>query len=273
MGDMTLSPQLYAIFSQLVEEACGIHYSPQDRELFGTKLASQAADAGYESLLDYYYRLRYDDPNGVEMRGLIQALVVHETYFFREPAPLVELVDGHLTQIIRARGRARVWSAACSTGEEPLTMAMLLADRGLLDKVEIVGTDISEAAIVRASSGRHGTRSLRSGYPAELALRHLDVTSTCIVVAPRLRDAIRLLPLNLLDENAVRDLGTFDVILCRNVLIYFRDTQVMRVIETLTQSLAADGVLAVGISESLLRFGTMLLCEERSGSFFYRKAP
>lgn len=264
-------PQLSAIFANLVEETAGIHYGPNDRELFESKLAAHAEECGYETLLDYYYRLRYDDPTGDERRRLVEALVVHETYFFRELPPLVELVDGHLASVVRERGRARVWSAACATGEEPLTLAMLLDDRGLLDKVEIVASDISTQAIARARSGRYGKRALRDGHPRELAHRYLDVTEHGVTVAPRLVARIGLRTVNLVDDAAVTALGTFDAIVCRNVLIYFRDAQTVQVVERLARSLARDGLLCVGVSESLLRFGTALTCEEHGGSFFYRR--
>lgn len=267
-----LTPQLGAIFATLVEEACGVHYGPQDRDVFAAKLAAQAQEAGYETLLDYYYRLRYDDPNGVEMRALVQALVVHETYFFRELGPLEQLVDGHLTDVVRAQGRARVWSAACSTGEEPLTMAMLLDDRGMLDKVEIVATDVSAVAIERAILGKHGRRALRERHPPDLTRRYLDVTQQGVLSAARLREAVKFRTMNLLDDRGIDQLGLFDVILCRNVLIYFRDNVITQVIDRLARSLAPRGMLAVGVSESLLRFGTSLICEERGGSFFYRRA-
>lgn len=270
--ELVLTPQLFAIFASIVEEACGVYYGPQDRGIFESKLAVQAAEAGYDTLLDYYYRLRYDDPRGEEMRKLVEALVVHETYFFRELPPLVELVDGHLAKVIHKRGSARVWSAACATGEEPLTMAMLLAERGLLERTEVVGTDVSTAAIARATSQRHAKRSLRDGHPRDLAARYLDVTERGVVVAPRIHAAVRFSTINLLEDDAVRALGAFDVVLCRNVLIYFRDEQLVRVIERVGRALAPDGLLAVGVSESLLRFGTSLSCEEHAGSFFYRSA-
>ena len=110
------TPQLAAIFESLVEDESGIHYGVAERSLFSAKISAQAAEAGYESLLDYYYRLRYDDPERVETRALVESLTVHEAYFFREIAPLRKLVDGHLTDIVRAQGKARVWSAACSGG-------------------------------------------------------------------------------------------------------------------------------------------------------------
>lgn len=267
-----MSPQLLAIFSSLVEESAGIHYGPRDQEVFASKVTTHAAEAGYDSLLDYYYHLRYDDVGGAELRRLIEALVVHETYFFRELPPLVTLADTYLADVVRQRGRARVWSAACATGEEPLTLAMLLDDRGFLDKVEIVATDVSATAIARARTGRHGRRSLRDGHPADLARRYLDVTDQGVAVAPRIRDAVSYAIVNLIDAPAVAALGLFDVILCRNVLIYFRDARVVRVVEHLTGALAPGGVLAIGVAESLLRYGTHLVCEERAGCFFYRRA-
>jgi chemotaxis protein methyltransferase CheR len=271
MPQLVLTPHLFAVFASLIENACGLHYGPRDRKLLESKLVAQAQDAGYQSLLDFYYRLRYDDPEGVERRALVQGLVVHETYFFRELMPLERLVDRHLVQVVQARGTARVWSAACSTGEEPYTLGMLLEDRGILDKVEIVASDISEAAILRARANRFGPRALRDGHPVALASRYLEISNGSFTTVPRIRDAVRFRTLNVLDEPAIQQLGTFDAILCRNVLIYFRDTQIARVIDRLGRALAPDGVLAVGVAESLMRFGTSMACEERGGAFFYQR--
>jgi chemotaxis protein methyltransferase CheR len=266
-----LSPQLFALFSGMVEDLCGLHYGPSDHALFAAKLEAHAADLGHDSLLDYYYRLRYDDPEKRELVRLLEALLVHETYFFRELPPLEQLVDTHIAPIAQQR-KVRVWSAACSTGEEPFTLAMLLDARGLLDRVEIVATDVSEVAVAKARSGQHSRRALRDGHPVDLARRYLEAGPGGVAITPRIRDAVTFHTLNLLDEAAIARLGTFDAILCRNVLIYFRDAQVARVLATLAAALAPGGLLAVGVSESLLRFGTALTCEERGRSFFYRVA-
>ena len=268
---MDLSPQLFAIFAGLIEAECGLHYAPNDSDLLAAKLVAHAGEVGFDSLLDFYYRLRYDDPDGAAKRALIESLVVHETYFFRELAPLRALVSEYLVPLLERR-RARVWSAACSTGEEPFTLAMLLDERGVLDSVEIVATDISDAAIAKAKLGQFGKRALRDGHPVELAQRYLDKTPRGITLAPRLRDAVNFARVNLVDAARVSTLGTFDAILCRNVLIYMRDAQIARMLAQLEASLAPRGVIAVGVSESLLRFGTALRCEERGGAFFYRRA-
>lgn len=272
MRSAAMTPQLFVLFSTLVEDTAGVVYGTHERELFANKITDHAVEVGYDSLLDYYYHLRYDDRDGVELRRLIECLLVHETYFFRELAPLAALVDHHLAPRVSQRGRARVWSAACASGEEPYTLAMLLDDRGLLEHVEIVASDLSTTALARAMSGRHGRRSLRDGHPQQLAARYLESSREGLLVAPKIRDAVRFERANLVDDAAVARLGTFDAILCRNVLIYFRDARIVRVVERLARALAPGGLLAVGVSESLLRFGTSLVCEERGGSFFYRKA-
>lgn len=265
-----LSPQLLAIFATLVEDTCGVHYGPHDREIFASKLEAHATDLGYDSLLDYYYRLRYDDPLGSERAQLIEALLVHETYFFRELAPLRTLAD-HVAGVVAARGRARVWSAACSTGEEPLTMAMLLDERGVLDRVELIASDVSAQAVQQAQRNRFRKRALRDDHPAELAARYLTSGPEGFAIDPRLLAAVSFRTLNLLDAGAIAMLGEQDAVLCRNVLIYFRDEQIARVIDHLARALAPGGLLAVGVSESLLRFGTALVCEERGRAFFYRR--
>lgn len=266
-----LSAPLFAVFAGLVEQSAGLHYAPEDRELFASKLIAHAAERGHDLLLDYYYRLRYDDEDGTELASLIEALLVHETYLFREVAALSELVDGHLVPIVGAGRRARVWSAACSTGEEPYTLAMLLDVRGVLDAVEIAATDISPTVIQRARQGKLGRRALRDGHPADLAARYLEVDAHSITVPPRIRAAVQFSVMNLVAPIAPA-FGLFDVILCRNVLIYFKDDQILQLVDRLVDHLAPNGLIAVGVSESLLRFGTRLLCEERGSSFFYRCA-
>lgn len=265
------SPQLLAIFSTLVEEASGIDYDADERSIFESKLVAYVQELGYTSLLDFYYRLRYDDADGTQLRKLIESLVVHETYFFRELAALETLVDQHLCQVIATRGRARVWSAACASGEEPLTLAMLLASRGLLDRVEIVATDISESVIRRATKGRYSRRSLRDHHASALVNRYLEVGPREVTVSPQLLASVRFSVVNLLDDIACAALGRFDAILCRNVLIYFRDVRVEEVVRRLARALEPDGLLTVGVSESLLRFGKQVMCEERGDAFFYRR--
>jgi chemotaxis protein methyltransferase CheR len=272
MHEFNLSPSLFAILSGLVEERTGIHYENQDNSIFSSKLVARALEAGFESPLDYYYYLRYDDLDRREFDALTDSLVVNETYFFREVGPLRVLCDDVLCPAIARGERPRIWCAASSTGEEPLTMAMLLADNGVLENVEIVASDISPRALARAKEGVYGQRSLRAMSDEAARTRWFDESMGKAMVRREIRDAITWHRINLMDAAAIRALGAFDVIICRNVLIYFSDTSVAHVAETLATALREGGRLLVGASESLLRFGSLLTCEERGGCFFYRKA-
>jgi chemotaxis protein methyltransferase CheR len=272
MSDLPLSAPVFAILSALIEERAGLSYKIDDTALLAEKLSARALELGFDSLLDYYYFLRYDPGNEQELELLLNSLVVNETFFFRE-LPQLEFVASHvLAPLARAGHRPRVWSAACSTGEEPLTLAMLLDEQGVLDQVEIVATDISGTALARARSGRHGRRSLRQSTKPALVAKWLEVRDDRVAVQPALTAAVRWQRLNLLDEEAVRALGRFECILCRNVLIYFKDATTVRVVTQLSKQLTQEGLLVVGVSESLMRFGTALVCEERSGVFVYRRA-
>lgn len=268
---LELSPPVFAILSALIEEKTGLYYGIADRDLLADKLSARAQEAGFGSLLDYYYYLRYDPSGEAELAALIDVLVVGETYFFREYPPLRVLVDEFLEPWCQSGRRPRVWSAACATGEEPLTLAMMLADRGLLELVDIVATDISQRALERAQAGWFGARALRAVPEPLLAARYLTPARQGFTVDPALLASISWRRINLADATAVAALGLFDAVLCRNVLIYFRDQTIRIVVERLSGALAAGGVLLVGVAESLLRFGTTLVGEERQGAFVYRR--
>jgi chemotaxis protein methyltransferase CheR len=263
------APAVIAILSTLVEERTGLHHGVADHASFVDKVAERARTAGYDSLLDYYYFLRYDPDAETELRHLVDALVVNETYFFREPAPLAFVVD-RLVERVAAGHRPRVWSAACATGEEPLTLAMMLYARGVLGRVELIASDISYRALARARTGVYPRRSLRGPLPPA-GQPWLRVEGDSVQVAPGLLAAVHWRRLNLLDDDAVTAIGPCDVILCRNVLIYFSDETVTRVVGRLVDRLIPGGTLLVGVSESLLRFTSSLSCEETAGIFHYRK--
>lgn len=272
MPSLPMSPQVFAILASLIEQRAGLHYSPEDRELLADKVSDRALEAGFDSLLDYYYFLRYDPAGAEALDVLVDSLLVHETYFFREAQPLLVLVEDVLVPLARQGRGPRIWCAACSTGEEPLTLAMMLADRGALSGAEIVASDLSARALERARSGDHNLRSLRAlppGVEGRWLERGVEGRAR---VKPELVEAVQWKRVNLVDEAAVARLGAFDAILCRNVLIYFQDDTARRVVESLAGVLRPSGQLLVGTSESLMRFGTALSCEERRGVFFYTKA-
>jgi len=279
-----LARPLFLLFAALVEARAGLHYESADRPLFADKLAGRLEETDFENALDYYYFLRYDPNGNRELDALVDALVVNETYLFREVDALTAAVDHVVRPAVEARGRARIWSAGCATGDEPFTLAMMLADRALLEHVDLVATDISSRAIAKARSGRVSTRGVRSLLPvatpppppwaARIASRFLSLDERGATIDPAIVGAVQFRRESLLGPAAEAPVGPeipFDLILCRNVLIYFRDAVVLQVVDRLARRLRPGGKLVVGASESLLRFGTLLRCEERAGAFFYVK--
>jgi chemotaxis protein methyltransferase CheR len=270
MSKSVLSLQEFSIFTSLVEERVGLSYSLADKPIFESKLSAHLEEAGYPSALDYYYFLRYDDPDGSAFRAFFQALTVHETFFFREIEPLRVAILRLLKPRIDAGERVRVWCAASSTGEEPLSFLMLAASLDCLERIELVASDLSPAALAKARSGAFGPRAVRGKLPA-WAEPSLRPTQGGYEAAKELVQRIDWRELNLLDRAAIERLGGFDLILCRNVLIYFREQTARRVVETLSARLRPGGALLVGVSESLLRLNTDLHCEEHGHVFVYRK--
>jgi chemotaxis protein methyltransferase CheR len=269
MPSLPLSPPVFALLAQLIEKRAGLHYSVEDMDLLADKVSTKALEAGFESIYDYYQYLTHDPKGAAALDSLVDSLLVHETYFFRDPLPL-EVVADDVTLEVRTGRRPRIWCAACATGEEPLTLAMMLHQRGVLDEVSLLATDYSQRALERAQRGEHNLRSMRA-LPAGIEGRYLEVVGGRPVVRSDIAAAVMWRRLNLVDDAAIAALGPFDAILCRNVLIYFRDDRAQRVVESLTRVLRPGGTLVVGTSESLLRFGTALICEERRGAFLYSR--
>lgn len=272
MTTLPVSTRVLLLLSSLIEEYAGLHYEVEERGAFADRVSARAVEAGFESLLDYYYFLRYDSKGPEELARLVEELVIGETYFFRELEPLRVAVSRFVAPKVAEGRRPRIWSAACATGEEPATVAMLLAQDGLLGQVEIVASDISERSLERARRGSWSRRSLREvPSPALVARWMREDPEGRPSVVPELHRHIEFRRINLTDAREVASVGQCDVILCRNVLIYFRDEMASKVVDNLARNLTPEGALFVGISESLMRLGTGLSCEEHDRVFFYRK--
>lgn len=270
MSTLSLSPQVFMILSSAIEQRLGLHYRAEDSDLLASKVSPRALERGFDSLLDYYYFLRYDAEGPAELDALAESLVVGETFFFREAEQLIAAIDTLLAPRLMEGARPRIWCAACATGEEPLSLAMLLDNRGMLDRCTIVASDLSRRSLGRAREGEFRGRSLRL-LPHPEQRGHLITKGECAVASPRIVSAVDWRRINLIDEHAIAGLGIFDLVLCRNVLIYFSDETTRRVVRNIEGALSPGGALAIGVSESLIRFGTALECKERGGYFFYDK--
>ena len=270
-----LSDSAFTLLRDLIAQRIGVHFGDDKRDLLADKLSDVLAARGMTSYLDYYYLLRYDADADRHWSELMDRLSVPETYFWRQHEQILALAQVVAPRHFERRATTlRIWSAACCTGEEPISIAIALAEAGLLERrpIEIVASDGSAAMVDRARQGLYGERSFRA-LPAELRARWFRPEGTRWRVDPLLHERIRWTTANLVDPAAVAPLAAADVIFCRNVLIYFSDETIRQVARQFADGLHDDGHLFLGASESLTRLATDFELAEVGGAFVYVKGP
>jgi chemotaxis protein methyltransferase CheR len=182
---------------------------------------------------------------------IVDALVNAETSFFRD-AHVFDQVAEVVAQAAAENRRARIWSAGCATGQEPLSLAMLFAEKGAGPPAlpEIVATDVSEGALARGRTGRYTQFEVQRGLPIRRLLQWFEQKNDDWIAAPELLRAIHYRRLNLVDDAAPP--GRFDLILCRNVLLYFAPETKARVFAGLAHALRPGGLLVLGAGETVI---------------------
>lgn len=247
-------------FQAFLYREAGIHLALAKKDLLSGRLMRRMREIGLQTFQDYYHVLVHGD--GSEPIHFFNAVSTNETHFFREQRHFDFLRDTVFPEWIARAGagaaprRIRMWSAACATGEEPYSLAMLAAEsfpRADGWEVEILATDLSTRALEQA---RQGVWSLEKAdeipgpYLKAFMLRGVGPQEGKMKAGPEIRALVRCARVNLNDE-AYPVTGVFDAIFCRNVLIYFDQSTKMRVIRRLVAHLAPDGYLIVGQVESL----------------------
>ena len=208
---------------------------------------------GLANLVALADRMRTDV--GLE-REVVEAMTTNETLFFRDGKPFDHLRDVTLPRLHAGRPKGvpiRIWSAAASTGQEAYSLAMLASEMGPAlgnRTVEIVGTDIAREPLARAIRGLYSQFEVQRGLPARLLVRHFTREAEGWQISRRLRDMVRFRDWNLLSD--LSGLGRFDIVFCRNVLIYFDQPTKARVLDAIGRQLAPDGVLYLGSADTVL---------------------
>ncbi len=255
---ITMNDEEFLQLRDYVYQHCCLHFAPESRYLLEKRLGRRLKQLQMKTFRDYYYYLRYSPAKEQELSEAIDALTTNETYFFREEFQLRAFVEEILPEL-RARKlkqgekRLRIWSAGCSTGEEPYTIAMLLLDLPELRdwQIDIIGTDISQRVLQVARQGIYGSASFRS-TDADYLRRYFIETEGKYRIDDRVKRLVTISHLNLFDPARVALLGKMDLIFCRNVIIYFDQAAKKRVIETFFNHLQPEGFLLLGHSESLM---------------------
>lgn len=278
-----LSQNAFVLLRDLIHDRLGLFYEDGKQDLLSDKLSPLVVARGFDSYLDYYYLLKYDEDAADEWRRVMDALSVQETYFWREVDQVRALVEVVVPRYFAAHPTTplRIWSAACATGEEPLTIAMALNEAGWLGRapIEIYASDASPAAIEKAQAGVYRERSFRI-LPTELRHRYFTVVrqpanpefeSAYWQAAPWLRAAIRWDVINLVSESDMQRAPMAHVIFCRNVFIYFSDHAIRKAVRAFGHHLLPPGYLFIGASESLLRIAGDFDLQEVGAAFVYVK--
>ncbi|MBV8299586.1 MAG: methyltransferase domain-containing protein [Candidatus Eremiobacteraeota bacterium] len=272
---LDISDHEFVSLRDLIRERFGIWYDDQKRYLLLSRLSTRLARRGIESFGAYAQFLRYDPRREDEWSDLASALSNNETYFFRERAQLKALAGKILDEFLARSPRVRLWSAACSSGEEPYSLAMTLIETGKVSdaRLSIRATDLSPRVLELAEKGFYRALSFRATEPAMIQ-KWFQPQGEGFVVDERVKRLVSFGRLNLLDGTRVAAEGPFDAIFCRNVLIYFDKPTQKRVVESFAKALRPGGYLFLGHAESLFHLTDLYEPIVGADAIVYRlKAP
>ena len=262
------------LLRDLVHERAGLYFDDGKLSAFSEKLAPLVIERGFDSFLDYYYLLKFDADSAMEWDRVSNALSVQETYFWREFDQIEALARSVMPFLAAERNGQpiRIWSAACATGEEPLSIAMRLNEEGWFERarIEIAASDMSSLALERARSGTYRDRSFRA-LPPHLKEKYFEVEGKEWRIKKPIHEKVAWHKVNLLEAPETQHLAVASVIFCRNVFIYFSADSIRKVVDSFAERMIVPAFLFTGTSESLLRVTDDFDLEEIDGCFVYVK--
>ncbi|MBI1244203.1 MAG: chemotaxis protein CheR [Alphaproteobacteria bacterium] len=250
-----MKPDDFAFFTKYIYDQTGLVLGPDKMYLIESRLAPLARKYGVANIDLLVGQLRTSRTADMQ-RDIVDAMMTNESFFFRDGKPFDQfrqIVLPGLLQSRAARKSFRIWCAAASTGQEPYTLAMILKEEAAKLagwRVDIVGTDISHEALERAKSGIYTQFEVQRGLPIQLLVKYFKQQGDKWQIAPEIRSAVQYKSFNLLSDFAA--LGAFDVIFCRNVLIYFDQKTKGTILDRMAKLLPADGLLYLGGAETVL---------------------
>jgi chemotaxis protein methyltransferase CheR len=275
--EVPMSEDEFRLIRDLIYCHCGLYFENDSKYLLEKRLGRRLAHHHLKEFRDYYNFLKYDRNREQELSDIMDVLTTNETYFFREAFQLKAFTEEIIPELMGAKEKRgdktlRIWSAGCSTGEEPYTIAMLLLEMGRLKgwHVEIIGTDISQRVLQQARKATYGKSSFRSTEEVYIK-RYFQEQEGTFKINDEVRDLVTISHLNLFEQNRLALLGKMDVIFCRNVIIYFDQLAKKRIIESFYKSLHEGGYLLLGHSESLMNITTAFALKHLKNDMVYRK--
>jgi chemotaxis protein methyltransferase CheR len=262
----------FATLRDLIRDRFGIFYDDTKQFLLQSRLQTRLLKRSCENFGGYYKFLTSSLYREEEWDELASVLSNNETYFFRERAQLDVLLSEVLDESLKAGGRLRVWSSACSTGEEPYTVAMMLLEGRRISpaNVQLRASDLSPRALDKARTGFYRELSFRA-TPPEMVQKYFRPFEGGFFVNDEVKKMVDFFRINLLDAQAVAAAGTFDAIFCRNVLIYFDKPTQKRVVEAFAKALRPGGFLFLGHAESIMRLTDLYTPVITPKAIYYRR--
>lgn len=248
-------PTDFDYLRKLLRERSGLVLSAEKQYLAESRLLPVARRHGMTSLTELVTQLRTRAAAQLTS-DVVEAMTTNETFFFRDKTPFENFRNVIMPALLTARAREkriRIWCAAASTGQEPYSLAMALKEMGAATagvRIEILGTDLSGDVIERAKAGIYSQFEVQRGLPIQLLLKYFTQIGDSWQINAELRSMVQFRTLNLLNDFS--PLGTFDVVLCRNVLIYFDQDAKIGVFNRIARQVPDDGYLVLGAAETVI---------------------
>lgn len=250
-----MTPAEFDFLAESLKRHSGLVVSADKQYLLESRLLPVARKAGHDRLSALIGALKGDQAEAL-MTAVIEAMTTNESFFFRDKVPFDNFCSTVLPalQAVRRHSRSiRIWCAAASTGQEPYSLAMALREMngGIAGwHIEVIATDISNAVLEKARQGLYTQFEVQRGLPIQLLIKYFTQNGEMWQIAPDIRAMVKYRQLNLLSDFS--DLGTFDLIFCRNVLIYFDQETKVDVLDRLAEVIADDGFLVLGAAETVV---------------------
>ncbi len=274
-----LTQQTYRKLRDFIHELTGIVFSDSKKYLLENRLRVRIQELGLRSFEEYYDYLQKNSVNArSEINKLFDAITINETYFFRNEAQFTALQHIVLPEILQRknlRGSVRIWSAGCSTGEEPYTIAMIIREHFLkrfpMVRFEILANDLSPAVLEKAKKGEYRSYAVRSVPQEYLQKYFIHTDRGTYIVKDEIRQMVKFFQMNLRDDLQMQRMRNIDVIFCANVLIYFSLEVKQQVVSHFYRALNPGGFLFIGYSESLIGLNTKFRMRQLPRTVVYYK--
>jgi chemotaxis protein methyltransferase CheR len=260
--------------TDLIKNYCGIIFRKNKQYLLEYKLTPRLRELNFNSFSDYIYYLKYPVINKQEIQKLINLITINETYFFREKGQILYMIKNAIPELIKkGKKHFKIWSAACSTGEEPYSIAILLKEYSLLNKYsfDIIGTDIDTEALEKAKAGIYKKVSFRNSEDEKILMKYFDMANQTYYLKREIKDAVKFFYFNLVENSINSYLERVDFIFCRNVLIYFDLDIKKKVAEMFYRILDNDGCLFLGYAETLSKVTDKFVLTNFAEGTLYKK--